>query len=1414
MSGSRTVSIRMEVEDAGKTKTNFEEIGVAGDQALSKIAQASQRAVAALSGVTDASDAYARRAADVAAYGTALDHLRAKVDPLFAASKRYEGQLADIADAERLGAINAATAARVRDEATRSYAASVAPINAVGSATTALTSRTGAASMAMRNLGIQSIDVFQQLASGAPVMMTLIQQGGQVGQMAAVTGTSLGTLAKEAGAVALRFAPWIAATATVAGLGYAIYSVLQRSSELDGQQRALSVAIRGVGRDAELSSGQLQGYVTALKQQGVAAADAVKSVSDLARNSGLSSGMIGRIAGLAPDAAAALGQGVPETMKMLAEGAKGTAESINKLDDAFNLLNATEAAQVRTMLEHGDKAGALGAVFDKLNQRVTGLNRDALSPMEQAFRNAGNSWDRFMDGIARSEPVMKAVRMFAATLNALSPDTTDQIQNRLTALRGEELSYNIMLQSPSAGRKLTDSQIRSRLRLVQAQIPELESRIGPDAALQPPQQELARASFATQAMQRSREVDRLAASIFDSSNDGQIAKQRDIKRQLEEELAGLTKGTEEYASRSGKLNAALEATKERIRELTEKAAGHRTGLEKLGDTYDAQIRAANELTGAYGVGRDEVARVLAQREAETKVISDGLAPSNAKYAATVADLTEKIVKKNEAEARSKVAETIRDVEEANAAQRRLMDAYDGSEASIRRVREEEAARAAVIKDKLYPGMVGYTEAVERLAKAYAESGANARQFQLAQSSVQALWDTFGTALDRIGQGLTEIFLSGSKAAVSFASIARAAIASIATRVFEMAAVNPIINMLSTDASRPTLWAALGAFAGGGGGAASGGGGSAGGGLLSGVSQALSLGRISDALGFSNFGAQLSGAGEWLGLTGSNGLFSGIGNGISSFLGTSIWGATPGIEAASAAQISSAIGPGGLLSQNAVAGNMGISNSLGSVGTTFGSYLGGLGLGFGAGSLAGGFLQSSMGKTGPGPQIGAGIGAAIGSFFGPIGGLAGGLIGGAAGSLFGPGKKNAFSSTGLTLGDDGLLSVGKTFSQIVNTSEEVSRLKQQVAAIDQFMSENKLRITNTTSQDEFGQTRINGANSNVWMNIGQSAGASSDLFSVFNELRFSAANDDRLNGLISGRSFSGPDQLADFTTFVNDTMTALEKAPVSEYANSVKALNDVYDAAIAKAKEYTVAEGGLVAERDRRLADINARRDLQSSGITAGLQVRYLQATGKSEEAAILAFDTSAAQQRMQLTDQLLALGLDGTEYAAERLVQIEKTLAAERIAVQEQYADRTRQVANSILGGLTYGGLSPLAPEQRYFASLTALNQARQALTEGGSVADFASVAQQVLPVARDFLGTSERYAALVADVASAVASSGGDPAGLSSLLQAQVEGTDALKDVFSRYGDQQYSVANATLSEIKRLASAIEALMARSVAA
>jgi hypothetical protein len=50
--------------------------------------------------------------------------------------------------------------------------------------------------------------------------------------------------------------------------------------------------------------------------------------------------------------------------------------------------------------------------------------------------------------------------------------------------------------------------------------------------------------------------------------------------------------------------------------------------------------------------------------------------------------------------------------------------------------------------------------------------------------------------------------------------------------------------------------------------------------------------------------------------------------------------------------------------------------------------------------------------------------------------------------------------------------------------------------------------------------------------------------------------------------------------------------------------------------------------------------------------------------------------------------------------------------------------------------------------------------------------------------------------------------------LSAQVGSTDALHATFAAYGEQSLAVMNATLTDIRRLASAVEAMITRQQAA
>ena len=115
-----------------------------------------------------AGEARAARTADVAAYGAELDRLRAKFDPLFAATKRYETALEEIAFAKRIGAIDAATAARAHEATTKA-------LNEAAQQSAGLTVSAGQTACALRQLGVQSMQAVSSIAAGQSVMMTMLQ---------------------------------------------------------------------------------------------------------------------------------------------------------------------------------------------------------------------------------------------------------------------------------------------------------------------------------------------------------------------------------------------------------------------------------------------------------------------------------------------------------------------------------------------------------------------------------------------------------------------------------------------------------------------------------------------------------------------------------------------------------------------------------------------------------------------------------------------------------------------------------------------------------------------------------------------------------------------------------------------------------------------------------------------------------------------------------------------------------------------------------------------------------------------------------------------------------------------------------------------------------------------------------------
>jgi hypothetical protein len=533
----------------------------------------------------------------------------------------------------------------------------------------------------------------------------------------------------------------------------------------------------------------------------------------------------------------------------------------------------------------------------------------------------------------------------------------------------------------------------------------------------------------------------------------------------------------------------------------------------------------------------------------------------------------------------------------------------------------------------------------------------------------------------------------------------------------------------------------------------------------------------------------------LGLTGSGG-------GLSGLLGTTLWGGSV---------IPDTYGAAGQLITGGAFG-----------GTTLGSLLGGAGLGFAGGSL----LNTLLGGHQLGGSIGSGIGGLAGAAIGSIipgigtvlGGLIGGLAGGGLGGLFGPkpsdhtavGKYNL--ATGEIYQSNGPKETSQTQSGRQQALTAMQQAYQALAAQVGSTSNAAIRLQVGTRDGTKLFFDQNGQTTKTITGVGDIQGVvdafKKDIVGAFQD----AAGDVKT---VLDASTGSYDKALAGLTFLNNTYKSLtDTTPaLNAYAASLKAINDSYAAAEAQAAQYGLSVAKLTDAQAAAVAKLNTDRDAQAQSITDTLRVRLLGDSGDAQGAALASFDLQASQQEKALKDQIEALGLSGTQYAADRIVEIEKALAQERLSIEKQYAAASSQTAQSLLSSLAFGSGSALNPSQQYFAALATLNSAGTSLASGGSLSDYTSVAQQVLPVARQYLGTSQRYASLVADVASTVSAAGGDPAGLGSLLASQVDSTDQQTALLASIANKQLDAANATVTELKRLASVLEALISRRLA-
>ncbi|KXV33069.1 hypothetical protein AD940_14070 [Gluconobacter thailandicus] len=710
------------------------------------------------------------------------------------------------------------------------------------------------------------------------------------------------------------------------------------------------------------------------------------------------------------------------------------------------------------------------------------------------------------------------------------------------------------------------------------------------------------------------------------------------------------------------------------------------------ETMDRKTAAQNTLLSSYDASKGSLDDYLRSVEASETVQATSIAGTQ-EQARQTAVLTDALKRQAEAQAdittaRKAYSQSL-DLETIKAETEAVGQDSDAVSVQMAVLKERNALleNGADLTSKASQADLDNVAAIQTATNAY----------QKQQDTLNELTSDISSAADTLSSSFTQALVNASNGGVTFKSAMQGVESQLISMIAKLALINPLLSAIDGK-SRTTL---------------------------SDVSSLLSGGSSSNSAGAAAISADTGG-----------------------------WGWNPLSSAGSSSSSSSWLSSG--LKTN-LFGTATVGNLLGGIG-------GGFGIGSALSSIGGGTQTNGLIGSGVGAAAGAAAGSFIPVIGTMLGGLIGGGLGGLLGGLFGH-KKNPYTiDQVMTTG--GSLSLGKTWNQ-AQTDEITAQLKSDISSFNSVLSAEGVTIgggdggllgtvrsdpnnkdkslqsvsltdllkqaTYSTSDATFQQALQQGLPSD--------ATSVSDFTTAIESLKTMADTVDQLGVAVSkfnsdgtvtvgsftqatgdlktaldtaldGKTLSASDLQTDIstiTTFVNTTMPGLLDATVSgqqSWVEQMATLQSTYAAAASQADSYGL-DGSAISSKFNDLYQEGFNDQLTTLRQSdLSVQARYQAATGDDEGAALTNFDVSADQQRQQLADSWKSFL--GDSYASQQeyinqSADLEKTLAAERLQIQQQYNDQALQSAESVMSSLeTYGaGLatsdaSPLSAADQY----------------------------------------------------------------------------------------------------------------------
>lgn len=247
---------------------------------------------------------------------------------------------------------------------------------------------------AMRQLPMQITDITTSLASGMPVWLVAVQQGGQIRD-------SFGGWANAGRALVSTINPLTLAIASItAAIGATVIAAVQGATETYEYEKAIALT----GNSAGITSDQLAAMARQIDGVSGTQRQAAAALAEVTAAGKFTADQIQLIATTAVVMENSIGRAVSATVDEFKRLAEEPAEASAKLNEQYNYLTLAVYEQIAALEAQGDQAGAAQVAMEALAEAMQGRAADIAGNLGlvesawQAVKNvAAEAWDAMLD---------------------------------------------------------------------------------------------------------------------------------------------------------------------------------------------------------------------------------------------------------------------------------------------------------------------------------------------------------------------------------------------------------------------------------------------------------------------------------------------------------------------------------------------------------------------------------------------------------------------------------------------------------------------------------------------------------------------------------------------------------------------------------------------------------------------------------------------------------------------------------------------------------------------------------------------------------------------------------------------------------------------------------------------------------